>query len=188
MGSPCGFSAQPARTRLSHNKFPFDLLVCFDQQASRKFWKSLSRENQTSSAPAAIFLSCGAFCWFLGLTNVGFAEPWDTQAKDIIKTHDAAVNQLRQQNVASAEILGLAEQRNERSRGLTIEMEEAIQILEGAKKTLGPESPIHGFHGQLYLYYLNQTTRLTVSYGPSFKFAGSSSKKASLFPNTRFLG
>ena len=67
-------------------------------------------------------------------------------------------------------------------------MEEAIQILEGAKKTLGPESPIHGFPGHLYFYYLNQTTRLTVSYGPLFKFAGSPSKKASLFSNTRFFG
>ena len=168
-----------------------------------------------SSATAAKFLSCGAFCLFLGLTNVGFAQPWNTRAKDIIKTHDAAVNQLRKQNVAAAEILNLAEQRNERLRALTIEMEEAandeslsralalatcyeylkdlkqcliyckkahrisprnathyypwirtvlnqgnmeeaIQILEGAKKTLGPESPIHGFHGQLYFYYLNQ--------------------------------
>lgn len=169
-----------------------------------------------SSATAAIFFSCGAFFLFLGLTNVGFAQSWDTRVKDIIKTHDVAVTQLRKQNVAAAEILNLAEQRNERLRALIIEieegandeslsralalatcyeylkdlkkcliyckkahrispsnathyypwirtvlnqgnMEEANQILEVAKRTLGPESPIHGFHGQLYFYYLNQT-------------------------------
>ena len=168
-----------------------------------------------SSAPAAKFFSCGALCLFLGLTNVSFAQPWDTRAKDIIKMHDAAVTQLRKQNAAATEILKLAEQRNERLKALSIEMEEgandeslaralalatcyeylkdlekcliycekahqispsnethyypwirtvlnqgnmeeAIQILEGAKQTLGPESPIHGFHGQLYFYYLNQ--------------------------------